>query len=75
MKIRNDGQPAHATKVTNAETGEEITNAFRFDLDVSKNKGIPIAVLYAYLPLIDWTGEAEITRVCPCCGREKEQAE
>ncbi len=72
IRIQNDGQSAYMTTVTNAETGEHITNAFRFELDVSKHKDMPVAVLYIYSPVIDWTGDAEIKQICPCCGREKE---
>lgn len=63
IHIHNDGSPAWATTVTDEETGEVITNAFRFDLDMSKGRDIPIANLYVYTPSIDWTGEVDVTGV------------
>lgn len=63
IRITNDGGPAYHTLVTNAETGEPITNAFRFELDVSRSPDLPIATLYLYTPLVDWSGEVEVVEV------------
>ena len=70
MKIRitNDGQPGYATRITNAETGEEIPNVMRVQLDLSVTGDVPKALLIIALPVLDVIADADTLHVCPCCG-------
>lgn len=75
VKIEYDGGSVYNTKVTDADTGETIPNVYRVDftLDASA-KDVPTVVLHTYLPAISVTAAASIHEVCPCCGREVNNA-
>ncbi len=72
MKVRifNEGQPAYQTTVTDAETGEQVANVTDVDLHISVRDPYPYALLTVATPVVDVIVDAEIRRVCPCCGRD-----
>lgn len=71
MKVRifNEGQPAYQTTVTDAETGEQVANVTDVDLHISVHDPFPYALLTVATPVVDVIADADIKRVCPCCGR------
>ena len=78
IRIQNDGQPAHMTKVTDAETGENIDYVMRIDLVIDANedefrRSMPYVIMHVgWLPIVDVIVDAEIRKVCPVCGKPKE---
>lgn len=68
VRIVNNGQPAHMTSVTNAETGEEIPNVSHVGITLYST-GRAIATITTELPMVDIIADAEIEQVCQCCGR------
>lgn len=74
VRIVNEGNASYQTKITDAETGEALTNVRRVEitLDVAEH---PQAILYTVLPAVDVTIEATEKKICPCCGREMDENE
>ena len=72
MKVRifNEGQSSYMTTVTDTETGEQLANVTDVDLHISVRDPYPYALLTVANPVVDVIVEAEIRRVCPCCGRD-----
>ena len=73
IRIQYDGGPAHAAKITDAETGAQIEGAFRVVLDA--NNGLPSATLYTYQPIVDVTTNATVLALCPNCQKLLNQDE
>ena len=72
VHITNEGQAAWLTKITDAETGEDIPNVQRVDLSFDcRAKEAPIAIIYSMLPKVDVVVNAQVRHVCPYCGREE----
>lgn len=72
VRITNDGQPSWLTKITNAETGEEIPRIRNITIRMN-NDLIPSAYITTEMPIVDVVVDAEIKQVCPCCGRPTEE--
>src|SRR5579859_4649256 len=77
VRIQNDGDPGYNTKITDADTGQSIDNIYHakiVDIGVRDN---PRILLWAHNPVVDITGVAETTHVCPLCKarRDVEPAE
>jgi len=75
IHVQNNGGPAMDTKITDANTGRELENvsglSWIVDLnDPSLRNGKITLTLWE--PIIDVIVDAEIKKICPCCGREKE---
>lgn len=71
VRIQNDGFPGYATKVTDAETGQDISHIYHVkivDIDV---RDTPRVLMWAHNPVMDITGVAEITNVCPLCKAQR----
>jgi hypothetical protein len=67
VKILYDGEgPGHTARIVDAETGELISGAFRAEIDAT---GVPMATIYAYMPIIDVTTNARLIYVCADCRR------
>jgi len=67
VRIQNDGGPGYNTKITDADTGQPIDNVYHVkvvDIGVRDN---PRVLLWAHNPVVDITGVAETTNVCPLC--------
>ena len=73
VKIVNPGGPAHLTEVTDAETGAKVENVARIDLSIVPVKEPIKAVITVNDPVIDLVADAKFKRICPCCGRPKEE--
>lgn len=76
IHIKNDGQPGYMTKITDAETGKDLSDwhIFRIELDARRNERNepPTAIVYCYMPVVDLIADAEIRHVCPACGKPEE---
>ena len=72
MKVRifNEGQPSYKTTVTDVGTGELLHSVTDVDLHISVRDPYPYALLTVATPVVDVIVDAEIRRVCPCCGRD-----
>ena len=70
MKVRiyNNGQDAHMTQITDAETGKQLDLRV-IELTIKVQDGLPHAILTSVLPVVDVIADAEIKHVCPYCGR------
>ena len=67
VRIQNDGGPGYNTKITDADTGQPIDHIYHakvVDIGVRDN---PRVLLWAHNPVVDITGVAETTNVCPLC--------
>lgn len=73
VRIVNDGQAAYMTKITNAETGEDIPHVLDININIAANKPMPSAVIITAMPIVDVIVDAVIRQVCPCCGRPAEE--
>jgi hypothetical protein len=75
MKVRivNDGGPGYATKITNAETGEDLSGLQLTEAHIRVRDNIPTIILTSVLPVLDITGEAKIIYRCPHCGKALEK--
>lgn len=72
VRIQNDSGVGYQTKITNAETGEDLSSKiFRVELELDVTK-VAMATVFMYTPVVDVIADAEIRKVCPCCGRENE---
>jgi hypothetical protein len=69
IRIVNDGKPSYDTQVTDAETGVPLERVTRVELIFDAKDPRVQAVLTIYEPVVDLLVDAEIRRVCPCCGR------
>jgi hypothetical protein len=75
VKIDYNGGPAWGAKVTDAETGELIPNAYRVEFVLDANSGeTPQVKIYAFAPIADVIGDASIHKICPHCGQEVSDA-
>ncbi len=72
MKVRilNETGISYQTKIIDVETGKELTHVGRVDLGFDASSGPITARLTVYRPPIDIIADAEIRKVCPCCGKE-----
>jgi hypothetical protein len=71
VRVKNDGGPGYATKVTDADTGQPIDYIYHVkvvDIDVHDT---PRVLMWAHNPIMDITGIAETTNVCPFCKAQK----
>ena len=83
VRIQNDGRPAWATKITDAVTGLPIDNVtgFSWAVDLNATKwGSPevqqgYASITVFEPIVDIIVDAEIKKICACCGRAIEGKE
>lgn len=67
VRIYNPGGAGWQTKVTDAETGEEILNLSHVEVAIDL-RGMPTATVYSFIaPEVDLTVFAEQKNVCPCC--------
>lgn len=70
VRIQHDGGMAYNAHVTDAETGKEISHVKAVELRLDASEKQPaIAHLEVYMPVIDVTVDAEVTTLCPYCGR------
>ena len=70
VRIQNDGKPGYFTRVTDAETGEELhINLVHLEIDVKSR--IPYAQFVSLFsaPAMDIVADASITRICRHCGQ------
>lgn len=75
VRIQNDGTAQYNTKITNAETGEDIEHVLRVDIKpLEAQKEMVEAVITIALPMIDVIADAEIRHVCPYCGSKENDA-
>jgi len=70
VRVFNDGKPAYMTTVTDIETGEQMENITDVDVHISMRDPYPYALLTVATPTVDVIVDAELRRVCPCCGRD-----
>ncbi len=74
VRIQNDGSHGYDTKITDAETGVEISQVaaltWTFDCNDKQFNGMPKALLTIFDPVVDIIVDAEIRHVCPVCGRD-----
>lgn len=79
MKVRithdGNGPAGYNTKITDAETGEPLGYVQRVEMDIQANGDPVIAVLTVAMPVVDVIADAEIKRVCPCCGAPQDEEE
>jgi len=71
VRIVNDGGPGYATTITDADTGQHISNVFHIrlvDIDV---KDVPRAILWTHMPVVDVIAYADIVDCCRYCGQMK----
>lgn len=67
IRITNPGGAGWQTKITDAETGEELVNLSHVEVAIDL-RGMPTAVVYSFIaPEVDLTVFAEQKNVCPCC--------
>jgi len=71
VRIHNDGQAHYATTITDVETGEPLSNVTSAIIQLDAKEAMPTAILFVHAPAVDVIADAEIKRVCPCCGREQ----
>ena len=60
VRIVNDGGPAYATKITNAETGELIDGVTNIEISIGVNKDPIKAKITITRPMIDIVADAEV---------------
>src|SRR2546421_3535474 len=68
VRIVNDGGPGYATQITDADTGQHISNVFHIrmvDIDV---KDVPRAILWTHMPVVDVIANADVVECCLYCG-------
>ena len=71
VRIQNDGRPGYDTKITDAETGQDISHIYHvkvIDIDVRDN---PRVLMWAHNPVVDVVGYAETINVCPLCKAQR----
>src|SRR5437899_147820 len=71
VRIVNNGGPGYATQITDANTGQHISNVFHIrlvDIDV---KDVPRAILWTHMPVVDVIANAEVVECCLYCGQQK----
>src|SRR5205807_1306754 len=74
VRIVNDGGPGYATQITDADTGQHISNVFHIrlvDIDV---KDVPRAILWTHMPVVDVIANADVVECCLYCGQQKPDA-
>jgi len=69
MKVRivNEGKPGFFTTITDAETGQDLSDLMITEIRIEVHDRIPTAILTC-TPAFDIIAEAAIKRTCPCCG-------
>lgn len=72
VRIFNGGKAAWDTQITDAETGAPIPHVTGFRLDWKAETIYPTIELTVCHPVIDLIADAEIKKICPCCGRSVE---
>src|SRR5579859_5565120 len=72
IKIEYDGSgPAYHAHVRDTHTGEVIDGVTRVQLDLNANdKGLPVAVMTIYQPVVNITVDADVRQICTTCGSE-----
>lgn len=80
VRIQHDGKNIGGmhTCITNAETGELIDYVQSVELEMQATNDPIIARITVAVPILDIIADAEIKRVCPCCGtpqKEEQQEE
>jgi hypothetical protein len=68
VRIFNDTGIGYGTKVTDAETGEEVKNVAFISLNFGPCDRMQ-AIIHVINPVIDVIADADIRQVCPCCGQ------
>jgi hypothetical protein len=76
VRIQNDGTP-FSTVVTDCETGKVLdgVNKVQWVADAHEMDRLPQAEIIVIVPVVDIIADAEIRKVCPCCGRDVEESE
>lgn len=72
VRITHDGNgPAKRAKVTEIETGREIVFIRKVLIDIHPDNfnEATTATIQFYNPRVDMIANADITQVCPCCGK------
>ena len=71
MKVRivNDGKHFYNTRFISVETGEEMQYVSEATIHFKADGKTPTAEFTMAYPVVDIIADAEIKRVCPCCGR------
>jgi hypothetical protein len=73
VRIQNDTGRGYHTKITDVETGQELDVA---EVSISlKPSHENQAVLTVFSPVVDLIADAEIKKICPCCGKSMEANE
>jgi hypothetical protein len=75
IRIQNDGEPSHMTKVIDVETGTLLPHVLSVDISISVGQMYPLATLVMSQPEIDVTVQAAIEHMCPHCGHIEVEAE
>lgn len=77
VRIQNDGTHSYDTRVTDVETGQEISHITSLTYtngDLNEECPYPRAEITVAMPaVIDVIVDAEIRHVCPVCGRSVEE--
>ena len=60
VRIQNDGGPAYATKITNADTGEMIDGVTNIEISIGVSKDPIKAKITIMRPMIDIIADAEV---------------
>jgi hypothetical protein len=61
---------ARSTRITDAETGEDLSGHLLVtEIHIDARDTFPHAILTCAMPPVDLIADAEIKRICPCCGR------
>jgi hypothetical protein len=74
VRIQNDSGLGYMTKITNVETGQELEYVTDVSIELNPNRATQ-AVLTLIVPAIDIIADAEIKKICPCCGKSMEASE
>lgn len=67
IRIVNPGGAGWQTKITDAETGDDLLNLSHVEIAIDM-QGMPTATVYTFIaPEVDLTVFAQQKNVCPCC--------
>ena len=69
VRIQNDGKHFYKTVFTSVETGEKMQYVASATIHLKADEPLPTVELVMVTPVVDIIADAEIKRVCPCCGR------
>ena len=67
VRVQNDGQAGYATRVTDVDTGQDISNIYHVKVVDINVRDTPRVLMWAHNPVVDVVGVAETINVCPLC--------